>query len=76
MNIRRKSWGFIRWIYLIAGLIAAIAAPLAFVSPDAMSINPFLATAIALLVLVVPLMASDELLQRVHRIFWWRKWPK
>jgi cytochrome c oxidase assembly factor CtaG len=74
MNDRRKSWGVIRWIYLVAGIIAGIGAAFSFISPG--SISPFLASVIALLVLAVPLLASDELLQRVHRIFWRREWPK
>jgi len=74
MNDRRKSWGLIRWIYLVAGIIAAIGAVFSFIAPD--SISPYLAVVIALLVLAVPLVASDELLQRVHRIFWRREWPK
>ena len=76
MNGQHKSWGLIRWIYLVAGVIAGIGAVFAFVSQSAMSISPVLAAVIALIVLGVPLLASDELLQRVHRIFWRREWPK
>jgi len=72
----QRSWGFTRWIYLTAGIIAAIVAAYSFVAPGGASITPVLAAVIALLVIGVPVFASDELLQRVHRIFWRRQWPK
>ena len=75
MNAQR-TWGFIRWVYFAVGAVSGVVAALAFTAPDGMSISPWLAALIAVLVLSVPLFASDALLQRVHRIFWRREWPK
>jgi hypothetical protein len=72
----QRSWGRTRWIYLAVAVLAAMGAAYSFVAPSAASITPVLAALIALLVLGVPLFASDDLLQRVHRIFWRRQWPK
>jgi hypothetical protein len=74
MNEQRKTWGVIRRIYFIAGILIAIPAGLSFASPG--SISPFLYAGVALLILGVALLASDELLQRIHRIYWRREWPK
>jgi hypothetical protein len=49
-------------------------AAFSFTSPG--SVSPYLPAGIALLVLGVAFFASDELLQRFHRIFWRREWPK
>jgi hypothetical protein len=74
MNGQHKTWGVARRIYLTAGILAVCGAAFSFVSPGSM--NPYLSAGIALLVLGVPLLASDDLLQRIHRIFWRREWPK
>jgi hypothetical protein len=74
MDEQRKTWGTVRRIYLVAGILVAIGAATSFVSPG--SISPYLFAGIALLVLGVALLASDELLQRIHRIYWRREWPK
>jgi hypothetical protein len=74
MSDQRITWGFIRRIYLAVGIVAAVGAALSFAWPG--TISPFLSAVIAVLVLGVAFLASDDLLQRVHRIFWRREWPK
>ena len=74
MATAAKTWGLARQIYLAAGILCAIAAAASFVGAG--SISPWLSALAALLVLWIPLFASDELLNRVHRIFWRREWPK
>jgi peptidoglycan/LPS O-acetylase OafA/YrhL len=72
----QRTWGVVRWIYLGAGAVAAVAATLAFVTPDGLSISPWLIAAITALILGVALFASNASLERIHRIFWHRQWPK
>ena len=74
MDDRRVTWGFIRRIYLVAGILFAVPVLLSFAWPT--SPGPLISGVIALLVLGVVFFASDELLTRVHRIFWRREWPK
>jgi hypothetical protein len=61
-------------MYLGAGVLFAIPALLALVWPAWP--GSVISGVIALLVLGVALFASDALLNRVHRIFWRREWPK
>jgi hypothetical protein len=71
---KRRSWGFVRWIYLIGGLLTLAGAISSFVWPS--SISPYLLAVAAVLVLGVALGSSDEFLHRVHRVFWHREFPK
>jgi hypothetical protein len=68
--LERDSLGVLRGRFALR-LVGAIAA-----FGGAGSISPWLAVLIAALVLGVPLLASEELLERIHRIFWRREWPK
>jgi hypothetical protein len=72
----RKRWGLTRWIYFVAGLIAAAAAAFAFLRPGGASLSPILLAVVAVFALGVPVLASDALLHRVHRIFWHSEWPR
>jgi hypothetical protein len=74
MATAAKTWGLVRGIYLAAGMLCAVVAAASFVSPS--STPRWFFALIALLVLWVPLFASDELIKRIHRIFWRREWPK
>ena len=74
MDEQRVTWSVTRRIYLIAGVLFAVPALVGLVWP--LSPGPVISGVIALLVLGVALFASDELLNRVHRIFWRREWPK
>jgi hypothetical protein len=74
MNGQHKTWGTIRRIFLIAGILAAVGAAFSFAAPS--SISPFLYAGVALLLLCIPLLASDDLIHRIQRIFWRREWPK
>ena len=74
MEDRRITWGFIRRIYLVAGLLFTL--PILLSVPSTTSTGPLVSGVIALLVLGLALFASDQLLARVHRIFWRREWPK
>ena len=74
MNNHRKNWGLVRRVYFVAGALLAIGAATSFFSQG--SVSPYLYVLAAILVLGVALLASDELLQRVHRIFWRGDWPK
>jgi len=71
---RRRTWGFLRYTYLGAGILTAAAAISSFISPGAVS--PYLYAAAAVLVIGVALLATDSFFDRVHRIFWRREWPK
>jgi hypothetical protein len=67
MDRHRKTWGIKRSIYLAVGVFAVIGAAASFATP--MSIDPMLAAALAIVLLAIPLLASDELLDRFNRAF-------
>ena len=74
MDDRRITWGFTRRVCLVAGLLFAV--PLLLSLSSSALTGPLISAVIALLVLGLAFFASDELLTRVHRIFWRREWPK
>jgi hypothetical protein len=69
-----KTWGLLRRIYLVVGIVCVLVAIGFFLAPG--SLSPWLIVLVAALVLGVSVLASDELLHRIHRIYWWREWPK
>jgi hypothetical protein len=71
---KKRSWGTVRWIYLIAGVLTSAGAISLFIWPG--EISPYLLSIAAILVLGVALGSSDEFLHRVHRVFWHREFPK
>ena len=75
MSAERKTWGVARWVYFGLGVLFAVGAAISFVAPP--SVDPMLATVFAVVMLGVPLFASDDLLNRFHRTFTryelWRK---
>ena len=75
MRTQHKTWNIVRRIYLGAGVLAMIGAVSAFVWPSGL-VSPYLYASAAALVLTVAIGASDEFLERVHRIFWHRRRPK
>jgi uncharacterized BrkB/YihY/UPF0761 family membrane protein len=70
----KRTWGLVRRIYLVAGVLAAVVAIIFLFVPGAET--PWLQALIASLILGVALLANDELFDRIHRIFWRREWPK
>jgi hypothetical protein len=70
MTDERKSWGLVRYIYLVAGVLVAIAAISSFISPG--SVSPYIYVVAAVLTLAVALFGTDAWLERVHRVFWHR----
>ena len=75
MNGDGKTWGIVRKVYFVLGLLFAIGAVISFIVPP--SIGPILPAVFAAVMLGVPLFASDYLLNRFHRTFTryelWRK---
>jgi hypothetical protein len=67
-----RRWRPLRWIYFLAGIFGVAVS--SAIPPSHYAFWPTVVT--ALLVLLTAVLASDELLMRIHRIFWRREWPK
>ena len=74
MNERRITWGAMRRGFLVVGVLAASASAYLSFSPDQLS--AYLPAAIATAILALAFLGSDNLLNRIFRVFWRREWPK
>lgn len=63
-----------RRAYLVLGVLTALASAYLSFSPN--QLNPYLPAIIAVGILALAFLASDDLLVRVSRVFWRRDWPK
>jgi hypothetical protein len=69
-----KTWSLLRYIYFGAGLLIAMGTIWSFIWET--SATSYIFAVVALLVLAVAVLGSDNLLSLVHRAFWHRQWPK
>jgi hypothetical protein len=69
-----RHWGPSRWAFLTFGLLCLIAA--AYPGWESVIPGPLLTFCLAAIFVTIAIAASDELLLRIRRIVWDRKWPR